>query len=90
MLLVAGMESLISLLCKPWPEVPKVYALAHDRMIPVDELSSYRIRGQTYYAWGEQGEAVPCEFNQPSPDHAVDHVCLWDRVRGLCASGHDV
>lgn len=93
MFLVADIESLVSLLSKPWPEVPKVYALAHDRMIPVDELWSYRTRERKrtqYYGWrGEQGELLPCELNQPGLDLAVDCVCLWNRLCGVSASGHD-
>jgi hypothetical protein len=87
MLLAAGTESLVSLLCKSWAEVPKVYVLAHDRMIPVDELWSYRTRGRKparYYAWkGEQGELVPCESDQPPLTQVVERVCLWKSVCGM-------
>lgn len=87
MLLVAGTESLVSVLCKSWTEVPKVYVLSHDQMIPVNELWSYRRRGRTpgrYYAWkGEQGELVPCRSHQPPPTQVVGAVCLWKSACGM-------
>ena len=87
MLLVAGTESLVSVLCETWAEVPKVYVLAHDRMIPVDELWSYHAlrRGRDrYYAWkGEQGELVPCGSHQPPPTQVAGSLCLWKSACGM-------
>ncbi|QIE29075.1 hypothetical protein SBC1_74780 (plasmid) [Caballeronia sp. SBC1] len=84
-LLVAGTELLVSLLAERWPEVPKVFALAHDRMTPIDEIWSYHARGRKhirYFAWrAPQGDLVPCEANQPAPAEAVNRVCLWKEQR---------
>jgi hypothetical protein len=94
MLLVAGAESLVSLLSEPWPVAPEVFALVHDRMIAVDELWSYRAPGRKrtrYFAWREKpGELVPCELNQPAPAQAVDRVCLWKGLCGVSAPVSDI